>query len=73
VEDPATALREAGDLIIAIREGYADAAALLPMRDIITGVIPADRSRPRVFKSSGMSWEDLAIASAVAASDLSTR
>lgn len=73
VEDPATAVREAGDVIIAIREGSVDATKLLPMRDIITGAVTADRSRPRVFKSSGMAWEDLVIASAIAASDSSTR
>jgi ornithine cyclodeaminase/alanine dehydrogenase-like protein (mu-crystallin family) len=65
VEDTAVALREAGDLIIPIGEGRIDASALVPMRDIITGTTPVDHSRPRVFKSSGMSWEDLVIAAEV--------
>ena len=65
VEDTAVALREAGDLIIPIAEGVAAAASLVPMRAIITGSIPVDRSRPRVFKSSGMPWEDLVIAAEV--------
>ena len=65
VENAAVALREAGDLIIPIGEGRIAAAALVPMRDIITGATPVDHSRPRIFKSSGMSWEDLVVASEV--------
>jgi ornithine cyclodeaminase/alanine dehydrogenase-like protein (mu-crystallin family) len=62
VEDATVTLREAGDLIIPLTEGVIGAASLVPMRDIITGATPVDRLRPRVFKSSGMSWEDLVIA-----------
>jgi ornithine cyclodeaminase/alanine dehydrogenase-like protein (mu-crystallin family) len=65
VEDTATALREAGDVIIPIAEGVLDAAELLPLRRIVTGVAAVDRSRPRVFKSVGMSWQDLIVAAAV--------
>ena len=62
VEDPVVALREAGDVIIAIQEGQFFASALIAMRDILTGVVTVDRTRPRIFKSSGMPWEDLVIA-----------
>ena len=65
VEDTAVALREAGDIIIPIGEGRIDAADLVPMRDIITGATPVDHGRPRIFKSSGMSWEDLVVAAEV--------
>jgi ornithine cyclodeaminase len=65
VEDTVVALREAGDLIIPLSAGAIDADSLVPMRDIITGVTPVDHSRPRVFKSSGMPWEDLVIASEI--------
>ena len=65
VEDLAVALREAGDLIIPIGEGVISPASLVPMRDIITGAMPVDHSRPRVFTSSGMSWEDLVMAAEV--------
>lgn len=65
VEDTAVALREAGDLIIPIGEGVIDPGSLVPMRDIVMGATPVDRERPRVFKSSGMSWEDLVIAAEV--------
>lgn len=65
VDDIGTALREAGDLIIPIAEGVIESASLIPMRDIITGTTPVDHQRPRVFKSTGMSWEDLVVASEV--------
>jgi ornithine cyclodeaminase len=65
VEDPAVALREAGDLIIPVREGAINPASLIAMRAIITGQTPVNHRRPRVFKSSGMSWEDLSIAAEV--------
>lgn len=62
VEDPGVALREAGDVIIAIGEGRFAGSALVPMRDILSGAVEVDRSRPRIFKSSGMPWEDLVVA-----------
>ncbi|TFD19229.1 ornithine cyclodeaminase family protein [Cryobacterium sp. TMS1-13-1] len=65
VEDTTAALREAGDLIIPIREGLASAESLVPMRQIIVEETAVDRMRPRVFKSSGMSWEDLVVAAEV--------
>jgi ornithine cyclodeaminase/alanine dehydrogenase-like protein (mu-crystallin family) len=66
VEDVATALREAGDVVMAIAEGALTADDLVPMRDVATGrfALPADR--PLVFKSVGMSWQDLVVAEAVA-------
>lgn len=65
VEDQATALREAGDVIIPVAEGAIDAGSLVAMRDILTGRTAVDTDRPRIFKSVGMSWEDLVIAGAV--------
>jgi len=65
VEDTAVALREAGDLLIPLGEGVIHPASLVPMRDIIIKATPVDLGRPRVFKSSGMSWEDLVIAAEV--------
>lgn len=65
VEDTATALREAGDVILAIDDGAIDPTDLVPMRNVVTGasVLPTDR--PMVFKSVGMSWQDLVVAEAV--------
>jgi ornithine cyclodeaminase len=65
VEDVATALREAGDVVMAIVEGALAESDLLTMRDVVTGAAVAPSDRPLVFKSVGMSWEDLFVAEAV--------
>lgn len=65
VEDPATALREAGDVIMALAEGVVRPGDLVPLRELVIGAIAVDLGRPRIFKSTGMSWEDLVIATAV--------
>lgn len=65
VEDVATALREAGDVCLAIEENALRRADLVPMRDVVTGRTVPDPERPLVFKSVGMSWEDLVVAEAV--------
>jgi ornithine cyclodeaminase len=67
VEDLGTALREAGDVVLAIEEGALNPTDLVPMRDLVTGAVPLPEGRPLVFKSVGMSWEDLVVAEAVAA------
>jgi ornithine cyclodeaminase len=66
VESSATALREAGDVIQAIDAGALDPESLTTIdalargeaRDALAG------TRPRVFKSAGMSWEDVVVAGA---------
>jgi ornithine cyclodeaminase len=65
VEDPTVALREAGDVIIPINEGRITGASLIAMRDIVMGITLVDHPRPRVFKSSGMPWEDLVVAAEI--------
>lgn len=65
VEDVAVALREAGDVLIPLREGAIGRESLVTLRDIVTGTVPVDRARPRVFTSSGMPWEDLVVAEEV--------
>ena len=65
VEDVATALREAGDVVLAIAEGTLTADDLVPVRDVVTGAAPVPADRPLVFKSVGMSWQDLVVAEAV--------
>jgi ornithine cyclodeaminase/alanine dehydrogenase-like protein (mu-crystallin family) len=61
VEDVATAMREAGDVVQAVREGALRAQDLVPLNALVSG--PAGpRGRPRVFKSVGMAWEDLVVA-----------
>jgi ornithine cyclodeaminase/alanine dehydrogenase-like protein (mu-crystallin family) len=65
VEDVATALREAGDVVLAIAENALTADDLVPMRDLVTGAAGLPADRPLVFKSVGMSWQDLVVAEAV--------
>lgn len=67
VEDVRTALREAGDVVLAVAEGALSPAELVPMAEVVRGdrALPADR--PVVFKSVGMSWQDLVVADAVLA------
>ena len=67
VEDVATALREGGDVIMAIGEGQFDAGKLITLRQVATGEAQFG-DRPTVFKCVGMSWEDLAVATAIARS-----
>jgi ornithine cyclodeaminase/alanine dehydrogenase-like protein (mu-crystallin family) len=61
VEDVATAMREAGDVVQAVREGALLAEDLVPLKALISGTA-ADLAGPRVFKSVGMAWQDLVVA-----------
>jgi ornithine cyclodeaminase/alanine dehydrogenase-like protein (mu-crystallin family) len=65
VEDVAAALREAGDVVLAVEEGAIERTDPVSMRDVVTGAIAVPAGRPLVFKSVGMSWEDLVVAEAV--------
>ncbi|WP_427129426.1 ornithine cyclodeaminase family protein [Pseudarthrobacter sp. S9] len=62
VEDTATALREAGDVVMAISEATLREDALVPIRSVVTGAVVRRDDRPNVFKGVGMSWQDLAVA-----------
>ncbi|WP_298587856.1 ornithine cyclodeaminase family protein [uncultured Kocuria sp.] len=62
VEDVATALREAGDVVLAVEEGTLAGDALVPVRDVVTGAVARRDDAPNVFKGVGMSWQDLAVA-----------
>lgn len=65
VESLASALREAGEVIGAIESSVLEEGALVPLADLVRGAASPDPSRPRVFKSTGMAWEDAVVASAV--------
>jgi len=65
VESRGSALREAGDVIAAIDAGAVDADALVPLAALVRGEAAAAPGRPRLFKSTGMAWEDLVVAAAV--------
>ena len=64
VEDRDPALREAGDVVMAIDAGTLDADDLVSLAEVAREEIhPA--GRPVFFKSVGMAWEDLVVAAAV--------
>jgi ornithine cyclodeaminase len=65
VEDPATALREAGEVALAVAEHAISSGDLVALADLVTGAAAADPGAPRVFKSVGMAWEDLVTAAEV--------
>jgi ornithine cyclodeaminase/alanine dehydrogenase-like protein (mu-crystallin family) len=65
VEDRTTALREAGDVIGPVQAGLLDPDSLVGLADVVRGVVPVPPSRPRLFKSVGMAWEDLVLAAGV--------
>lgn len=62
VEDLSNVLREGGDVVLAISDGALDADSLVTMKQFSNGEVSADADQTVVFKGSGMSWEDLAVA-----------
>lgn len=63
-ESREVAARECGDLVLATAEGAFDPARLHTLDDLVRGGVRAAEGRPRLFKSAGMAWEDLAVAAA---------
>ncbi|KAA9393235.1 ornithine cyclodeaminase family protein [Kocuria coralli] len=66
VEDLSTALAECGDVVLAVEDGSLDPAGLITMRGLVRGEQTVDDHAPVVFKTSGMSWEDLILSRAIA-------
>ncbi|WP_290499789.1 hypothetical protein [Kocuria sp. UBA5001] len=62
VEDRATAMREAGDVIQAVADSSLHEDSLVDLADVVTGGVAPDTARPRVFKCVGMSRQDLVVA-----------
>jgi ornithine cyclodeaminase len=65
VESRASALREAGDVIQAIAAGALREDELVTLAALVRGDASTEAGRPRLFKSTGMAWEDLVLAAAV--------
>ncbi|MEV0386124.1 ornithine cyclodeaminase family protein [Nonomuraea sp. NPDC050643] len=64
VEARAAALEEAGDIIVPISQGTITTGHLAGnLADLVAGRVVAGPG-PRVFKSTGMAWEDLVVAAA---------
>jgi ornithine cyclodeaminase/alanine dehydrogenase-like protein (mu-crystallin family) len=65
VESRGSALREAGDVIQAIDSGATRAEELVTLAELVRGERTPAAGRPRLFKSTGMSWEDAVVAAAL--------
>ncbi|MFH5823485.1 ornithine cyclodeaminase family protein [Georgenia sp. AZ-5] len=65
VESRAVALREAGDVVQAVAAGTTTPERLVPLADLVAGRVTLPAAGPRVFKSVGMPWQDLAVAERV--------
>jgi len=61
VESRVSALREAGDVICAIESGALAEDSLVTLSELVRGMASVG-SGPRLFKSTGMSWEDAVMA-----------
>jgi ornithine cyclodeaminase len=64
VESRTSALREAGDVIGAIASGALREDELVTLADLVCGRVSVPEG-PRLFKSTGMAWEDAVVASAL--------
>ena len=58
-------MREAGDVLEAIRLGALEPGELHGLGALVRGEVPLDARRPRLFKSTGMAWEDAVVAAAL--------
>ena len=66
VESRASALREAGDVIAALASGALREESLITLADLVRGEATPAPGCPRLFKSTGMAWEDAVVAAALA-------
>jgi ornithine cyclodeaminase/alanine dehydrogenase-like protein (mu-crystallin family) len=62
VESRTSALREAGDVILALESGATAPESLVTLAELVRGNAEPAAGRPRLFKSTGMSWEDAVVA-----------
>ena len=62
VESRRVARAEAGDVIVAAEAGMLRYDDLVTMSELLTGAVAPASDRPRIVKTCGMGWEDLAIA-----------
>jgi len=66
VEDVDTALREAGDITMAVAEGAVDPDRLIGLASLVRQGVRPEHPGPIVVKTVGMAWEDLVVARACA-------
>lgn len=66
MEEEGAAFREAGDIVLAVDEGSLDKDSILTFAEVVRGDAQLNRESPVVFKFTGMPWEDLVLAEAIA-------
>lgn len=66
MEEEGAAFREAGDIVLAVDEGSLDKDSILTFTEVVRGNAQLNRESPVVFKFTGMPWEDLVLAEAIA-------
>ncbi|WP_149831227.1 ornithine cyclodeaminase family protein [Streptomyces tailanensis] len=65
VEARTAALSEAGDILIPLRSGDIGTEAIAGnLSELVRGAVNVRHLRPKLFKSVGMSWQDLVVAAA---------
>ncbi|MFC5724587.1 ornithine cyclodeaminase family protein [Streptomyces gamaensis] len=65
VEARTAALREAGDLLIPLRSGEVDTGVIAGnLAELVRGAVTVPPGRPKLFKGTGMAWQDLVVAAA---------
>lgn len=69
VEEHESAMRECGDIVLAVADGALDPETMVGIAPLVRGEVELAQDRPRVFKGSGMAWQDLAVAIAAVAED----
>ena len=62
VESRASAVREGGDVLAALRSGALAEDELVTLAELVRGRVEPSASAPRFFKSVGMAWEDAVVA-----------
>jgi len=58
VESRDCALREAGDVVMAISEGKLAESALIELKELFGSSVDVAEDERRIYKSTGMSWQD---------------
>ncbi|MDO3703033.1 ornithine cyclodeaminase family protein [Micromonospora sp. C28SCA-DRY-2] len=62
VESRASTLREAGDVVIPLAAGVLREEELIPLHHLVTGRDRLPDGGPRLYKGTGMPWQDLVVA-----------
>jgi ornithine cyclodeaminase/alanine dehydrogenase-like protein (mu-crystallin family) len=66
VESRASALREAGEIVSALASGATTEDGLVTLAELVRSDATPAEDHPRLFKSTGMAWEDAVVAAALA-------